>query len=123
MILYASALIIPDKKNISYENKIVTTYITTIELIEQSNKLLNYYSNVDTSIGSMCSFETSISYNNNNNNNNILNLNKIKKTKIYMTLLNKKNNNEFGDLDLESSLGIIFCVKNLLQSKLYYLKR
>ena len=93
MILYASALIIPDKKNISYENKIVTTYITTIELIEQSNKLLNYYSNVDASIGSICSFETNVSYNDNNNN-NILNINKIKKTKIYMTLLHKKNSNK-----------------------------
>ena len=31
-----------------------------------------------------------------------------------MTLLHKKNrNNEFGDLDLESSLGNIFYVKNL----------
>ena len=37
-----------------------------------------------------------------------------------MTLLHKKNsNNEFGDLDLESSLGNIFYVKNLLQSKLF----
>ena len=66
LILYASALIIPDKKNISYEKKVVTTYITTIELIEQSNKLLNYYSNIDASIGPICSFGTSISYNNNN---------------------------------------------------------
>ena len=119
MILYASALIIPDKKNINYEKKVVNTYITTIELIEQSNKLLNYYSNVDPSIGSICSFETNVSYNDNNNN-NIVNINKIKKTKIYMTLLHKKNsNNEFGELDLESSLGHIFYVKNLLQSKLF----
>ena len=119
LILYASALIIPDKKNINYEKKVVNTYITTIELIEQSNKLLNYYSNVDASIGSICSFETNVSYNDNNNS-NILNINKIKKTKIYMTLLHKKNsNNEFGELDLESSLGHIFYVKNLLESKLF----
>ena len=118
LVLYVSALIIPEKINITFDKNILSSYVTTGELIEQSNKLLNYYSNVsDFTISSICSYETNVTYNENNN--NILNINKNKKPKIYMTLLQNKKYKNFSYLDLESSFDNIFYIKDLLQSKLF----
>lgn len=115
-ILYVSALITPDKSN--NDKSTGSTYITTNELIEQNNKILNYYSNINENpISSTCSFETNVSFSEISNN---MMINKIKKTKIYMSLSQNKNIlNEFIDLDFESSLGNNFYINDLLQSKLF----
>ena len=121
LVLYASALILPNKpnKNNNNEKNIASTHMKIGELIEQSNKLLNYYSNVsDYSTSSINSFETNVSYSEVANN-MLLNC-KNKKPKVYMTLLlNKNYSNEFSNLDLENSLGNNFDINDLLQSKLF----
>ena len=118
LVLYASALISSDKNNNSNDKNIGSTYMTIGELIEQNNKILNYYSNTaDNIISSTCSFETNVSFSEINNN---IMINKIKKSKIYMSLSQNKNIlNEFIDLDFESSLGNNFYISDLLQSKFF----
>ena len=114
-------MILPNKtnKNNNNEKNIASTHMKIGELIEQSNKLLNYYSNVsDYSTSSINSFETNVSYSEVANN-MLLNC-KNKKPKVYMTLLlNKNYSNEFSNLDLENSLGNNFDINDLLQSKLF----
>ena len=121
LILYASALIIPEKtsKNLNTEKNVPNTHMKIGELIEQSNKILNYYSSVsDYYINSINSFETNVS--NTEIKSNLLMINKNKKPKICLIPNNKNNNsNDFSNLDLRSSLGNIFYINDLLQSKLF----
>ena len=118
LILYVSALIIPKKTNKNKNSQKVSTYMAINELIEQSNKILNYYSSVsDYSSSSINSFETNVSYSEITN--NILNINKNKKLKISLLQNSKNIFNELNDLDLESSLGNNFYITDLLQSQLF----
>jgi hypothetical protein len=113
-VLFASAVI-------NIENKIFNgksssdTYMTIEEIIEQSDKLINYYS-------SSCE-----------NNNNFLftykmNIPSSEHGNLIndSTFINKRNKmllqihiNKYNDLDLESSLGENFYVKDLIQSQLF----
>ena len=118
LIIYVSALITPEKSNKNNNKEKPSTYMTIGELIEQSNKLLNYYSNIsDYSVSSINSFETNVSYSEITN--NILNINKNRKLKIGLLQNYKNIFNELEDLDLESSLGNIFYINDLLQSKFF----
>ena len=113
-VLFASAVI-------NIENKIFNgksssdTYMTIEEIIEQSDKLINYYS-------SSCE-----------NNNNFLftykmNIPSSEHGNLIndSTFINKRNKmllqihiNKYNDLDLESSLGENFYIKDLIQSQLF----
>ena len=114
-ILFASALIKPDNKN-NFGNCSSDFNINTEEIIEQSNKLINYYTSLsDNSINASTSYKTNVTITDNNNpinNNSIMN---NKRNKMMLQININKNN----DLDLESSLGEIFYVKDLIESKLF----
>ena len=117
-ILFVSALIKPnnrDTKN-NFGNYSSDVHINIEEIIEQSNKLINYYSSLsDNSINISPSYKTNVSISGSNNpiNNNFEMNNKRNKIVLQMNI--SKNN----DLNLENSLGEIFYVKDLMQSKLF----
>ena len=119
LVLYSSALITAEKtnKNNDNEKNIGNFNIAIGELIEESNNLLNYYSCVSGYyINSFNLFETSV--NNTVGPVNILMIND-KKPKICLIKNNKNNNYNINNLDLKSSLGNIFYIDDLLQSKLF----
>ena len=114
LILYISALIVPNKsnKNDKNESNVILENILYEELIEQSNKMLNYYSEVlDNS--------TRNTNNNEGTNNNMLIFNKKKPKKFISLLIHNKNYNEINNKDLESSLGNDYYIEDLLQSQLF----
>ena len=120
-VLYASALIkTENKNNKSNNNKLEVIMnndnITIEELIEQSNKLINYYySSYDySSINISTLYKTSTSRKDNNNqiNNSML----INKQNKIFSQLNINKNNYSG---LENSLCENFYVKDLMKSKLF----
>ena len=116
LILYISALIIPSKtcKNQKTEANAIFENILYEELIEQSSKLLNYYSEVlDDSERNANNNETT--------NNNVLMINPKKKPKKFISLLtyNKNNYDKINNKDLENSLGNNYYIEDLLQSQLF----
>ena len=115
-ILYASVIIKPEKIYKYHLEKNSSNHITIEELIEQSNKLLNYYSfSSDNSTNSSTTFETNASINENNyfSNNNLDNYNNQNKSAYRM------NSYIYNSLNLENSLNDHFYVKDLAQSKLF----
>ena len=117
-ILFVSVLIKPDNK--SYKNNFgncssdMNTNID--EIIEQSNKIINYYTSIcDNSSNISTSYKTNISITGNNNQINNNSLFNNKQNKIIQQMNINKNN----DLNLENSLGEIFYVKDLMQSILF----
>ena len=113
LILFSSVLIKPENKN-NMEKRTSETYITIEEIIEQNNELINYFnSSNENSINTSTTYKTNVSSNESNNpvNNKSVNINK----KIMLQI----NINKYNDLDLESSLGENFYVKDLIQSRLF----
>ena len=118
LIVYISALIIPEKENENEKNA-SGIYMPMEELVQKSNKILNYYLNAsDPYISSIKSLETNINF---AEANNLLMINKNKKARPYMSLLqnSKIADNDYCILDLETFLGNYFYISDLLQSKLF----
>ena len=116
LILYISALIVPSKTNKNDKNEANSVFENILfeELIEQNNKMLNYYSEVlDNSLRN--------ANNNEGTNNNILMINNKKKPKKFISLLTHKQNynDEINNKGLESSLGKNYYIEDLLQSQLF----
>ena len=114
-ILYVSVIIKLENKIYNNAEKIFhASHLTTEELIEQSNKLLIYYSFSFDNSTTSTSNETNVSINENNhtNNNNFDYFNQNK-------FLYRNNLSKFNKLDLENSLSDEFYIKDLAQSKLF----
>ena len=112
-VLYVSALI--KQYNNNSEKNTSDINIRIDELIQQSNKLLNYYNSLSkNSINTSSTYQTNASFTENNIlNNKSSNLNKPN------NILYQFNMNKYRDLDLENSLGENFYIKDLIQSKLF----
>ena len=106
-ILFTSALIKTENTKTTENSEI---HMKIEEIIEQSNKLINYYTSSNETYNNI---STAYKINNNNyiNNQELVN----KRNKIMLQI----NINKYSDLDLESSLGENFYVKDLIQSKLF----
>ena len=117
-ILFVSVLIKPDNKNYkkNFGNCSSDMNTNIDEIIEQSNKIINYYTSIcDNSSNISTSYKTNVSTTGNNNQINNNSLFNNKQNKIIQQMNINKNN----DLNLENSLGEIFYVKDLMQSKLF----
>ena len=114
LILFVSVVIKPENKSLSEKNN-SNASISIEDIIEQSNKLINYY---------LFSSNNPINLSKNSKNNysfiensnyQINNSSFINRKKIMLQI----NINKYNDLDLESAFRENFYINDLMQSKLF----